>query len=160
MKTMKEMTNLENVKPKVKRRMRWWVPIAIAALAVANVVRVRLSGDLDSMFKNMQTMLTIVVSVLLLFVWWLFLTRLRWRTRLAGLALFILGAVGLKQTVRFDGSVDGSGKPRIVWRWTAKKSGNVGEFKASETTQRDVVEAITAGKLSAVPGMQEEEAVT
>jgi len=44
--------------------------------------------------------------------------------------LFILGAVGLKQMVRFDGSVDGSGKPRVVWRWTAKKSGNVGDFKA------------------------------
>src|SRR2546422_1702891 len=24
MKTMKEMANLENMKPKVKRRMRWW----------------------------------------------------------------------------------------------------------------------------------------
>jgi D-xylose transport system ATP-binding protein len=33
---------------------------------------------------------------------------------------------------------------------------NVGEFKTSETTQRDVVEAITAGQLSKVPGMQEE----
>ena len=33
---------------------------------------------------------------------------------------------------------------------------NVGEFKASETTQREVVEAITAGKVSSVPGMQEE----
>jgi D-xylose transport system ATP-binding protein len=33
---------------------------------------------------------------------------------------------------------------------------NVGEFKTSETTQRDVVEAITAGKLSSVPGMREE----
>ena len=32
----------------------------------------------------------------------------------------------------------------------------VGEYKKSETTQRDVVEAITAGKLSYVPGMQEE----
>ncbi len=32
----------------------------------------------------------------------------------------------------------------------------VGEYKRSETTQRDVVEAITAGKLSYVPGMQEE----
>ncbi|GAC1387934.1 MAG: ATP-binding cassette domain-containing protein [Marmoricola sp.] len=32
----------------------------------------------------------------------------------------------------------------------------VGEYKKSETTQRDVVEAITAGKLSHVPGMQEE----
>jgi D-xylose transport system ATP-binding protein len=33
---------------------------------------------------------------------------------------------------------------------------NVGEYKTSDTTQRDVVEAITAGKLSAVPGMHEE----
>jgi D-xylose transport system ATP-binding protein len=33
---------------------------------------------------------------------------------------------------------------------------SVGEYKTSETTQRDVVEAITAGKLSSVPGMQEE----
>ena len=33
---------------------------------------------------------------------------------------------------------------------------NVAEFKRSETTQRDVVEAITAGKLNTVPGMQEE----
>jgi ABC-type sugar transport system ATPase subunit len=33
---------------------------------------------------------------------------------------------------------------------------NVGAFKTSETTQRDVVEAITAGKLSTVPGMHEE----
>jgi D-xylose transport system ATP-binding protein len=33
---------------------------------------------------------------------------------------------------------------------------NVGEFKVSETTQREVVEAITAGKISTVPGMQEE----
>jgi D-xylose transport system ATP-binding protein len=33
---------------------------------------------------------------------------------------------------------------------------NVAEFKRSETTQREVVEAITAGELHEVPGMQEE----
>jgi D-xylose transport system ATP-binding protein len=33
---------------------------------------------------------------------------------------------------------------------------NVGVFKRSDTTQREVVEAITAGELSTVPGMQEE----
>ena len=33
---------------------------------------------------------------------------------------------------------------------------NVGIFKRSDTTQREVVEAITAGELSTVPGMQEE----
>ena len=33
---------------------------------------------------------------------------------------------------------------------------NVAEFKRSDTTQREVVEAITAGQLHTVPGMQEE----
>jgi D-xylose transport system ATP-binding protein len=33
---------------------------------------------------------------------------------------------------------------------------NVGVFKRRDTTQREVVEAITAGELSTVPGMQEE----
>jgi D-xylose transport system ATP-binding protein len=36
---------------------------------------------------------------------------------------------------------------------------NVAEFKTKETTQREVVEAITAGKLNFTPGMQEEEVV-
>jgi D-xylose transport system ATP-binding protein len=35
----------------------------------------------------------------------------------------------------------------------------VGEYKRSETTQREVVEAITAGQLKYVPGMEEEAAV-
>jgi D-xylose transport system ATP-binding protein len=35
----------------------------------------------------------------------------------------------------------------------------VAEFKRSETTQRDVIEAITAGQLSEVPGMHEEATV-
>jgi D-xylose transport system ATP-binding protein len=34
---------------------------------------------------------------------------------------------------------------------------NVGIYKRTETTQRDVVEAITAGQVSHVPGMREEE---
>jgi D-xylose transport system ATP-binding protein len=33
---------------------------------------------------------------------------------------------------------------------------NVAEFKVKDTTQREVVEAITAGELHYVPGMQDE----
>jgi D-xylose transport system ATP-binding protein len=38
--------------------------------------------------------------------------------------------------------------------------GTVGVFKTAETTQRDIVEAITAGALKSVPGMREEKQVT
>jgi D-xylose transport system ATP-binding protein len=37
---------------------------------------------------------------------------------------------------------------------------DVGEYKRSEVTQTQIVEAITAGKMSSTPGMQKEEAVS
>jgi D-xylose transport system ATP-binding protein len=37
--------------------------------------------------------------------------------------------------------------------------GSVGVFKTAETTQRDIVEAITAGALKSVPGMRDEKSV-
>ena len=86
-----------------KNRTRWWIPAAIVALAVANVVRLRTSADLDAMTQNMQTWFTVVVSLSLLMIWWLFLTRLRWRTRLAGLALVVLCLTAFKLLVRVDG---------------------------------------------------------
>ncbi len=54
MKTMNEKTDQETEKPAAKRRMRWWIPMTIVALAVANVARIRGSAELDSNFKNMQ----------------------------------------------------------------------------------------------------------
>jgi len=64
MKTMNEKTDQETEKPAAKRRMRWWIPMTIVALAVANVARIRRSAELDSNFKDMQAMLTIAVSIL------------------------------------------------------------------------------------------------
>src|SRR2546425_3480543 len=114
-----------------KKGMRWWIPATIIALAIANIVRLRTSTELDSMTKNMEGFLTMAVALPLLLLWWLFLTRLRWRTRLIGFGLILLCAVGLKLLVRMDNSVDGSGKMRLVWKWTPRKSGDVGELKRS-----------------------------
>jgi len=117
-----------------KRGLRWWIPATIIALAVANIVRLNTSPDLDSMMKGMQGFFTIAVAVPLLLLWWLFLTRLRWRTRLIGFALILLCAVGLKLLVRMD-NLPGSGKMRFVWAWTPRKTGVVGDLKRSSAAQ-------------------------
>jgi len=109
--------------------MRWWIPAAIVALAAMNIVRLQEWTSLDSMAKNMQTFFTGLVTSGLLIVWWLFLTKLRWRTRLAGFGLVVVCMVGLKQLIRIDGSINGGGRPKIVWKWTPRKSGNIAEFK-------------------------------
>jgi outer membrane protein assembly factor BamB len=119
-----------------KKRMRWWIPTTVVALAAANVIRVRILGDLDGMTRNMQTMLTVIASLPLLIVWWLFLTGLRWRVRLAGLGLAVLCMFGLTRLVRIDGSYGGSGRPRIVWKWTPRRSGDVREAKATSATNQ------------------------
>src|SRR6267142_3097870 len=108
------------------RRMRWWIPLGILILAIANLVRLHYSSELDSNFKAMQSSLTFAVTLLLLILWFLFFTRLRWRIRLAGLLLLGLLGFGLNRLVRFDGAVDGTGKPQMVWNWKPKKTGNVG----------------------------------
>jgi len=125
---LKEASNPGKALP-LRRRLRWWIPAILVGIAVANVARVRLPADTDAMFKNMQTWFTGMGVSALLLVWWVFLTRLRWRSRLAGAGLAILCVFAAKQLVRIDGSADGSGKPRIVWKWAPRKSGEVGEFK-------------------------------
>lgn len=117
-----------------KSRRRWWIPIIIVALAIANLIRVRAPADLDGMIKNMYTFLTVVVCLGLLLVWWLFLSGLRWRVRLAGLGVVVLCVLGLRLLVRIDGSYGGNGSPRIVWSWAPKRSGNVAESKSTGMT--------------------------
>ena len=106
--------------------MRWWIPASIAVLAAANLFRVRFSQELDSNFKGMQTALTLAVFISLVVLWFLFFTRLRWRIRLAGLALIALAAFGLGRIVRMDSAANGSGTPTFAWKWTPKKTGEVG----------------------------------
>jgi outer membrane protein assembly factor BamB len=110
------------------KRMRWWIPLGIVILAIANLVRLHYSSVLDGNFKAMQSSMTFAVTVLLLVLWFVFLTRLRWRIRVSGLVLIALIGFGLTRVLRFDGAVDGTGKPRIVWKWKAN-SRNPGALK-------------------------------
>src|SRR5690242_8609367 len=108
------------------KRMRWWIPVGILLLAIANLARLHYSNELDGNFKAMQSSMTFAVTVLLLVLWFVFFTRLRWRIRLSGLVLIVLIGFGLTRVLRFDGAVDGTGKPRIAWKWKADSGRNPG----------------------------------
>jgi outer membrane protein assembly factor BamB len=126
---MNEQNSTPAVAVSTFKRMRWWIPGAIVILAFANLVRLRFATELDSNFKAMQTSLTFGLTVLLLILWFAFLTRLRWRLRLVGLLLFALFAFGLTRVMRFDGAIDGTGTPNIVWKWKAKSNSNPGALR-------------------------------
>jgi outer membrane protein assembly factor BamB len=116
--------NSDRTDPPSKRGMRWWIPAFIIAAAAANIIRLQTMPELDVLPKRFWSLLSALATVPFLLIWWLFLTRLRWRMRLVGVALVALGAFVLVKLVRIDGSL-GTGQPILVWSWTPRKTGEV-----------------------------------
>jgi outer membrane protein assembly factor BamB len=112
--------------------MRWWIPALIIAVAAANIIRLQTMPDLDVLPKRFWSMLSAFATVPFLLIWWLFLSRLRWRVRLLGVALVALCVVVLAKLVRIDGSL-GTGQPILVWSWTPRKTGDVPASAAVST---------------------------
>lgn len=101
-----------------RRGHRFWIPIGVVLLVVAGVVWVSARPDLD---RNIKIWISVAASLLgsiLLLLWFLFLSRYPWRVRLITVALLGIAIVGGRQLVRVDGTVDGRGLPRVVWRWS------------------------------------------
>jgi outer membrane protein assembly factor BamB len=124
------------------KRIRWWIPAVIVALAFANRLRIRSSTELDGNTKGMQIALTFLVTIVLLVLWFAFFSRLRWRVRIAGILLFGLFIFGLTRLLRFDGAADGNGSPIIVWKWKPKRTGDVGPLKIIALTPVTNIDAV------------------
>jgi len=108
-----------NEKPERPRRMRWWFPAAIIILSLVAFLwlRARETGYLEFI-----TVLILILAAFGLVFWYIFLTGLRWRTRflLAGVVVVAIVAlcIGLQKLTRVDGSIGGSGLPRLAWKWS------------------------------------------
>ena len=120
--------------PPPRRGVRAWIPITILILATAGIVSIRCSGSTEETFRNMRSVVTGGVAFLLLLVWFLLLSRLRWQTRLGGLCILVLGVFALGKVVRIDGTYSGGAMPRLAWRWTPPRGADLTEI----TTARSV----------------------
>ncbi len=100
------------------RGHRLWIPISLVALAALGIATVQLQPEMDRNFKSWAESAIGLLTSLLVVLWFTLLSRVRWKPRLLTLALVGLAAFGLSKAVRVDGTVDGRGLPRLVWRWT------------------------------------------
>jgi len=114
--------------PAPRRGMRVWIPCTILILATAGIVLIRRSGDTEETFRTMRSFVTGGAAILLLLVWFLLFSRLRWQIRLGGLCVFILGVFALAMMVRIDGTYSGGALPRLAWRWTAPRGADLGDI--------------------------------
>ncbi len=98
---------------------RLYIPITLAALALAGELWANTRPELDNNFRAWLSWAVLLLFGLLVTVWFLLLSRYTARTRLVGLGCLALVGLGLRSSLRLDGSLSGTGLPRYRWAWTA-----------------------------------------
>lgn len=102
-----------------KRGHRLWIPGLLVSIVVLGLVALRVFlPDLDSNIRLWMASALILLALALGLIWFLFLSRFRWGTRLAVTAVLAVAGIALSQMLRVDGTIDGRGLPRFAWKWT------------------------------------------
>ena len=96
---------------------RLWLPSAIALLAAGGIACIRLQPELERNFKGWMTSTVVLLALVLGLLWFVFLSRFRWRSRLVTIAALALLIFGLTKILRVDGTADGRGLPKFTWKW-------------------------------------------
>ncbi|WP_050027573.1 PQQ-binding-like beta-propeller repeat protein [Verrucomicrobium sp. BvORR034] len=98
---------------------RLWIPVVVAALTAVGIAVTVLKPELDRNFKSWGVSALSLLGGLLLVLWFLLLSRYSVRLRLVSAGLLVLAGFGLSRAVRVDGTVDGTGLPKLAWKWTS-----------------------------------------
>ncbi len=103
------------------RLKRVWMPVAILVLGLGSFSALVWADALEPMQQAYIGMGIMLATPLLLAFWLLFLSGLRWSHRFLYLILASVATAGLiyglGQFLRWDGSIGGSGIPRLRWVW-------------------------------------------
>ena len=117
-------------------RLRWWPAAVVLAFSGAAAGYLLHNEELEENFRNMYLFQIVALTLLLLALWLIFLSGLRWRTRLTWFAIAIVFFVGLgvtlSMTARMDGALSGGGLPRLAWKWTPRKDSLLPELTAGK----------------------------
>jgi outer membrane protein assembly factor BamB len=110
-----------------RRRMHWWMPATVILLAIGASVWLwsRETPFLEPILIGIG-----LLTTLLLGFWYIFFTglssRTRWVLLLISASLLAGLYFGVKQFTRVEGSIGGSGIPRLVWKWSPRQEGAEG----------------------------------
>lgn len=106
------------------RRMRWWIPATFIALAagIATCLWFSEIAFLEPILIGIG-----LLTAFLLGLWYIFFTGLPWKTRWVAFLISagVVAAVyfGVARLTRIEGSIGGSGIPRLVWKWSPRQEG-------------------------------------
>jgi outer membrane protein assembly factor BamB len=124
-----------------------WFPVVTLALVVAGIAAVQWRPELERNLRAWATAALALLGSVTLLIWFLASSRFRARTRLVGLAIVILSGLALKGTLRVDGTINGTGLPRLVWRGSHSDA-TPPTASPAETVQKPV-------DATALPGLED-----
>ena len=105
--------------PKSKSRIRWLPAVIIVALTILAIILLWIVDAPHRQSRVLQTVLVLILSFLLMLLWLLFFSRLRWKVRLLAFGAIVLILFPLTVLFRVKG-FSGDLVPLLEWRWGEK----------------------------------------
>src|SRR5881396_970142 len=126
---------------KPRRPIRWWPVPMILLLAAGALIWVWTSYGQHRQDQNVATANVIIIAFVLLLLWCLFFSRLRWKVRLGAFAL-ALGLIGLVPLLFRLHGVTGDLVPILEWRWKNKPLASLASVTNSSSGSAPTTHAI------------------
>lgn len=124
------------------RLKRVWMPVAILILGLSSFTTLVLADALEPMLQFFIGLGIMLATPLLLALWLLFLSGLLWRHRFLYLFLGSVAAVGLvfalSKLLYVDGSLGGSGIPRLRWIWFRSPEVSLADLRVEKGSQVEI----------------------
>ena len=98
------------------KKIRWWPPFIIVFLTFICLVWIWASEEQQDQIRTVKTGGLLVISCLLILLWWITASRLNWKIKLSGLLIILICGITTKLLFYIEG-VDGNLVPIISWKW-------------------------------------------
>src|SRR5262245_2763896 len=98
------------------RSIRWWPAVALALLGLGAFVWVRFRYEANHQEGFLRSAGVVLITMILLAIWFMFFSRIRWRVRWIGLAIGLVIATLAPALLEIRG-VTGNLVPILQWRW-------------------------------------------
>ena len=138
-----------------KSRIRWWPAAIILVLTILAIILLWIVDAPHRQSRVLHTVLVLMLSFLLMLLWLLFVSRLRWKVRLlafGAVVLIILLSTTLFRVKGFSGDL----VPLLEWRWGEKAAESLmgSAPAASWTVSRDYPQFLGPHRNGTVQGIK------
>ena len=101
---------------------RLWFLMVVALLAATAISIVEFRPELERNLKGWLIVVIVGLALVLVLIWFAFLSRFPWRVRLITIAALGLASFGISKAVRVTGTINSISFPRLAWKWTQPRT--------------------------------------